>query len=65
MGAERLSKQLIKDGLRSTSIHGDKSQGARTKALADFKDGRVRVLVATDVAARGIDINQLSHVINF
>jgi len=65
MGAERLSKQLIKDGLRSTSIHGDKSQGARTRALADFKDGKVRVLVATDVAARGIDIRQLSHVVNF
>jgi ATP-dependent RNA helicase RhlE len=64
-GADRLSKQLVQDGIRATAIHGDKSQGARTKALAQFKRGSVRALVATDVAARGIDINQLQQVINF
>jgi ATP-dependent RNA helicase RhlE len=64
-GADKLSKQLLQDGIRSTAIHGNKSQGARTKALADFKSGKARVLVATDVAARGLDINQLPHVVNF
>ena len=64
-GANRLSKQLDSDGISSAAIHGNKSQGARTKALADFKDGSVRVLVATDIAARGIDIDQLPHVVNF
>jgi len=64
-GANRLAEQLTTDGIKSTAIHGNKSQGARTKALADFKRGAVRVLVATDVAARGIDIDQLPHVINF
>lgn len=63
--ANRLSKQLIADGISATAIHGNKSQGARTKALADFKSGKVRVLVATDIAARGLDINQLPHVVNF
>ncbi len=64
-GADRLTKQLIIDGLSATAIHGNKSQGARTRALAEFKSGEVRVLVATDVAARGLDIVQLPHVVNF
>ena len=64
-GANRLAGQLEKDGITSAAIHGNKSQNARTKALADFKDGVVRVLVATDIAARGIDIDQLPHVINY
>lgn len=64
-GANRLAEQLDKDGITSAAIHGNKSQGARTKALADFKAGKVRVLVATDIAARGIDIDQLPHVVNF
>jgi len=64
-GANRLSEQLSTDGLSAAAIHGNKSQGARTKALADFKTGKVRVLVATDIAARGIDIDQLPHVVNF
>ena len=64
-GANRLSGQLEKDGITSAAIHGNKSQNARTKALADFKAGGVRVLVATDIAARGIDIDQLPHVVNF
>jgi ATP-dependent RNA helicase RhlE len=64
-GANKLAEQLNKDGITSAAIHGNKSQGARTKALADFKAGKVRVLVATDIAARGLDINQLPHVVNF
>ena len=64
-GADRLSKQLQRDGIRSNALHGDKSQGARTKALDFFKTGKVSVLVATDIAARGLDIDQLPHVINF
>jgi len=64
-GANKLSEQLSKDGISSAAIHGNKSQGARTKALANFKAGAVRVLVATDIAARGIDIDQLPHVVNF
>jgi ATP-dependent RNA helicase RhlE len=64
-GANRLAEQLDKDGITSAAIHGNKSQGARTKALADFKAGNVRVLVATDIAARGLDIDQLPHVVNF
>ncbi|MBN1377677.1 MAG: DEAD/DEAH box helicase [Gammaproteobacteria bacterium] len=64
-GANRLSEQLMSDGITATALHGNKSQGARTKALADFKSGNVRVLVATDIAARGLDINQLPHVVNF
>ncbi|MBA3025390.1 MAG: DEAD/DEAH box helicase [Sulfurimonas sp.] len=64
-GANRLSAQLEKDGITSAAIHGNKSQNARTKALDDFKKGEVRVLVATDIAARGIDIDQLPHVVNF
>ena len=64
-GANRLSEQLGKDGITSAAIHGNKSQGARTKALANFKQGSIRVLVATDIAARGIDIDKLPHVVNF
>ena len=64
-GANKLTGQLEKDGIPAVAIHGNKSQNARTKALADFKKGDVRVLVATDIAARGIDIDQLPHVINF
>ena len=64
-GANRLSEQLSDDGITATAIHGNKSQGARTKALADFKAGKVRVLVATDIAARGLDISQLPHVVNY
>jgi ATP-dependent RNA helicase RhlE len=64
-GANRLADQLIKDGITAAAIHGNKSQGARTRALAEFKAGKVRVLVATDIAARGLDINQLPHVVNF
>jgi ATP-dependent RNA helicase RhlE len=64
-GANRLSQQLEKDGISSAAIHGNKSQGARTRALADFKRGDVRVLVATDIAARGLDIDQLPHVVNY
>jgi len=64
-GANRLAEQLGKDGITAAAIHGNKSQGARTRALADFKSGQVRVLVATDIAARGLDIDQLPHVVNF
>jgi ATP-dependent RNA helicase RhlE len=64
-GANRLSGQLNKDGITAVAIHGNKSQNARTKALADFKKSEIRVLVATDIAARGIDIDQLPHVINY
>jgi len=63
--ANRLAQQLERDGLSTAAIHGNKSQGARTRALADFKKGAVRVLVATDIAARGLDIQQLPHVVNF
>ncbi len=64
-GADRLTRQLGKDGLDAVAIHGNKSQGARTRALEDFKKGQVRILVATDIAARGLDIEQLPHVVNF
>jgi ATP-dependent RNA helicase RhlE len=64
-GANRLAEQLEKDGLKTAAIHGNKSQGARTRALRDFKRGIVRVLVATDIAARGLDIDHLPHVVNF
>lgn len=64
-GANRLAEQLGKDGISASAIHGNKSQSARTKALADFKQGLVQVLVATDIAARGLDIDQLPHVVNF
>jgi ATP-dependent RNA helicase RhlE len=64
-GANRLTDRLIRDGITAVAIHGDKSQGARSRALAEFKAGQVAVLVATDLAARGIDIVELPHVINF
>ncbi|PHM36006.1 ATP-dependent RNA helicase RhlE [Xenorhabdus innexi] len=64
-GANRLAEQLNKDGVTAAAIHGNKSQGARTRALADFKSGQIRVLVATDIAARGLDIDQLPHVVNY
>ncbi|MGN8139807.1 DEAD/DEAH box helicase [Pseudomonas sp. 22105] len=64
-GANRLAEYLDKHGLPAVAIHGNKSQNARTKALADFKAGEVRILVATDIAARGLDIDQLPHVVNF
>ena len=64
-GANRLAEKLIKDGIEAAAIHGNKSQGARTKALAGFKAGSMRVLVATDIAARGLDIDQLPQVVNF
>jgi len=64
-GADALAKEMCKDGIKTQSIHGDKSQGAREKALAEFKEGKTRALVATDVAARGIDIHDLNVVINY
>jgi ATP-dependent RNA helicase RhlE len=64
-GANRLSKQLVFDGISSDAIHGNKSQNARTTALNNFKNGKTRVLVATDIAARGIDIDKLPHVVNY
>ncbi|MFT5580128.1 MAG: ATP-dependent RNA helicase RhlE [Paraglaciecola psychrophila] len=64
-GANRLTKHLDSKGIQAAAIHGNKSQGARTKALADFKSGATRVLVATDIAARGLDIDQLPQVVNF
>ena len=64
-GANRLAKQLNQDGITTDAIHGGKGQGARTRALRDFKAGKVRVLVATDIAARGLDIERLPHVVNF
>jgi ATP-dependent RNA helicase RhlE len=65
IGANRLAYQLNRDGIHTSAIHGDKSQPERLQALADFKSGKVRVLVATDVAARGLDIEDLPHVVNF
>jgi ATP-dependent RNA helicase RhlE len=64
-GANHLAEQLGKDGISAAAIHGNKSQGARTRALADFKSGGIRVLVATDIAARGLDIEELPHVVNY
>ncbi|HEX8978659.1 MAG TPA: DEAD/DEAH box helicase [Parasulfuritortus sp.] len=64
-GANRLAEQLEKDGIPAMAIHGNKSQGARTRALAEFKSGKLQVLVATDIAARGIDISELPHVVNY
>lgn len=64
-GANRLAGQLEADGLQSVAIHGNKSQAARTRALQEFKSGKVRVLVATDLAARGLDIERLPHVVNY
>jgi ATP-dependent RNA helicase RhlE len=64
-GADRIVKDLAHAGIKAAAIHGNKSQNARQRALTDFKDRKIRVLVATDIAARGIDIDQLSHVFNF
>ncbi|NOT84627.1 MAG: DEAD/DEAH box helicase [Methylococcaceae bacterium] len=64
-GADRLAKQLALDGIKTAALHGDKSQGARVKALEMFKNGKVTALVATDIAARGLDIDQLPHVVNY
>jgi len=64
-GANKLAEQLNKQGIAALAIHGNKSQGARTRALAEFKDGSLQVLVATDIAARGLDIADLPHVVNF
>lgn len=63
--ADALAKEMGKDGIKAVSIHGDKSQGARERALSDFKEGTIRALVATDVAARGLDIKDLNYVINY
>jgi ATP-dependent RNA helicase RhlE len=64
-GANKLARQLETAGINAAAIHGNKSQGARTRALADFKKGEIRILVATDIAARGLDIDQLPQVVNF
>jgi ATP-dependent RNA helicase RhlE len=64
-GANKLTEKLIKAGISAAAIHGNKSQGARTKALKNFKDNSIKILVATDIAARGLDIPLLPHVINF
>jgi Superfamily II DNA and RNA helicases len=64
-GADKLAKLLEKDGIEAAAIHGNKSQNARQRALTSFKDHTLRVLIATDIAARGIDVDQLSHVINY
>lgn len=64
-GSDKIARALSKAGIRADAIHGDKSQNARQNALTNFKDGRIRVLVATDIAARGIDVDNLTHVINF
>jgi ATP-dependent RNA helicase RhlE len=64
-GADKVAKDLNKEGIRAEAIHGNKSQGARQKALKGFKDRQIRVLVATDIASRGIDVDKLSHVINY
>jgi ATP-dependent RNA helicase RhlE len=64
-GADKVVKELIKSGIKAEAIHGNKSQGARERALKGFKNRTIRVLVATDIASRGIDVDKLSHVINF
>ncbi len=64
-GADKVAKELVKDGIKAEAIHGNKSQGARECALKGFKNHSIRVLVATDIASRGIDVDKLSHVINF
>jgi ATP-dependent RNA helicase RhlE len=64
-GANKITKLLEKAGINAAAIHGNKSQGARTKALAEFKNGKIQILVATDIAARGLDINELPQVVNF
>lgn len=64
-GADKIAKELYRANIKADAIHGNKSQSARQKALTDFKNGKIRVLVATDIAARGIDVDDLSHVINY
>ena len=64
-GADRIARDLAKDGIKAAAIHGDKSQGARQRALTEFKERKLRVLVATDIAARGIDIDDLTYVFNY
>ena len=64
-GADRVAKDLNKDGIKAEAIHGEKSQGARERALKGFKNRSIRILVATDIASRGIDVDKLSHVINY
>jgi ATP-dependent RNA helicase RhlE len=64
-GADKIAKELYRANIKADAIHGNKSQAARQNALSNFKDGKIRVLVATDIAARGIDVDDLSHVINF
>ncbi len=64
-GADRLCKQLTKAGFKAAALHGDKSQNARLRALSEFREGKVQVLVATDIAARGIDVDDVTHVVNF
>jgi ATP-dependent RNA helicase RhlE len=64
-GADRVAKELNKNGITCEAIHGNKSQGARERALQGFKTRKIRVLVATDIASRGIDVDKLSHVINY
>jgi ATP-dependent RNA helicase RhlE len=64
-GANRVAEQLDRTGVSAAAIHGNKSQGARQRALNDFKQGNIRVLVATDIAARGVDVDGITHVINF
>jgi len=64
-GADKVAKDLVTAGIRAEAIHGNKSQGARQRALSNFKSQHTRVLVATDIAARGIDVEDLSHVINY
>jgi len=64
-GADRVNKSLVQYGLKSAAIHGDKTQGQRVKALDGFKSGHVKILVATDIAARGIDVDDVSHVVNY
>jgi ATP-dependent RNA helicase RhlE len=64
-GANRLTKQLEQDGIRAAAIHGNKSQSARTQALAAFKQSKIQALVATEVASRGLDIKELPHVVNY
>ncbi|WP_066150480.1 DEAD/DEAH box helicase [Hydrogenophaga pseudoflava] len=64
-GANNVADYLTKNGIKAMALHGNKSQGARTQALADFKSGEIRALVATDIAARGIDIDELPHVVNY
>jgi ATP-dependent RNA helicase RhlE len=64
-GSDKIVRHLTSKGISSTAMHADKSQGERTRALEDFKNGKVRVLVATDIAQRGLDVSGISHVINY